>query len=68
MQSSWSNGTATPGAATVPANASINGLKTYLTPSGQQRLLIWDSLGNFFKESPQGSLNLVNARIALKER
>jgi hypothetical protein len=56
------NGTATPGAAQIPANASINGLKTYLTPSGQQRLLIWDSLGNFFKESPQGSLNLVNAR------
>lgn len=54
-------GTATPTIA-IANNASILGLKTYLTPSGGQRLLIWDSLGNMWKENPQGTLNLINAR------
>ena len=46
----------------IPANASINGLKSYLTATLAQRLLVWDSLGNFYKETPQGTLNLVAAR------
>jgi hypothetical protein len=46
----------------VIPNASINGLKTYLTPSGGQQLMIWDSLGDMFYESPQGTLNLINSR------
>jgi hypothetical protein len=48
--------------AEIPAGASINGLKTYLTPSGGQRLMIWDSLGDLFKENPQGTLDLINSR------
>jgi hypothetical protein len=55
------NGVAFAGAA-IPAGASINGLKTYLTPSGGQRLMIWDSLGDLFKENPQGTLSLINSR------
>ena len=48
--------------AAIPADASINGLKTYLTPSGSPRLMIWDSLGDMFKENPQGTLDLINSR------
>jgi hypothetical protein len=46
----------------IPANASINGLKSYITPTLAQRLLAWDSLGNFYKESPQGTLNSLFSR------
>ena len=46
----------------LPANASVNGLKTYLTPTLAQRLIAWDSLGNLYKESPQGTLNLLASR------
>lgn len=46
----------------VPANASINGLKSYVTPSLAQRLLAWDSLGNFYKETPQGTLSQIFSR------
>src|SRR5579872_5528291 len=46
----------------IPANAQINGLKTYSTPTLAQRLLAWDSLGNFYKESPQGTLSTVASR------
>jgi hypothetical protein len=42
--------------------AAINGLKTYLTPTGLKRLMVWDSLGNLWKENPEGFLNLVNSR------
>jgi hypothetical protein len=48
--------------AAIPGGASINGLKTYLNASGQPRLMIWDSLGDMFKENPQGTLNLINSR------
>jgi delta endotoxin len=48
--------------AAIPGGASINGLKTYLTPAGGQRLMIWDSVGDMFKENPQGTLNLINSR------
>ena len=46
----------------IPANAQINGLKTYSTPTLAQRLLAWDSVGNFYKESPQGTLSKVASR------
>ena len=45
-----------------PGNASINGLKSYITPTLQQRLIVWDSLSNLYKESPQGTLNLLFSR------
>lgn len=45
---------------TVPA--SFNGLKSYLTPTLAKRLMAWDSLGNLYKESPQGILNLIGSR------
>jgi hypothetical protein len=48
--------------APIIAGASINGLKSYVTPSLGQRLLGWDSLGNFYKEFPQGTLNLLFSR------
>lgn len=46
----------------IPTNAQVNGLKSYITPTLAQRLLVWDSLGNLFKENPQGTLNLINSR------
>jgi hypothetical protein len=48
--------------AALAAGAQVNGLKSYITPSLAQRLLVWDSLGEFFKENPQGTLNLINSR------
>src|SRR6185312_12540215 len=49
-------------ASPVPGNAAINGLKSYVTPSLGQRLLAWDSLGNLYKETPEGTLNLIASR------
>jgi hypothetical protein len=46
----------------IPATGRILGLKTYSTPTLAQRLLAWDSAGNFYKESPQGTLSLVASR------
>jgi hypothetical protein len=46
----------------LPALAKCNGLKTYLTPTLAQRLLAWDSIGNLYKENPQGTLSLVASR------
>lgn len=46
----------------LPGAAKCNGLKTYLTPTLAQRLLAWDSLGNLYKENPQGTLNLLFSR------
>ena len=48
--------------AVLPANVSINGLKTYLTPTLAQRLMIFDSAGSFYKENPQGAVAAVAAR------
>lgn len=42
--------------------ASINGMKSFLPSAGGRDLMIWDSLGNLFKEDPQGTINLINAR------
>src|SRR4051812_19319461 len=49
----------------IPAAAQVLGLKSYLTPTLAQRLLAWDSAGNFYKESPQGTLSLVGSRLYL---
>ena len=46
----------------VPANAAINGLKSYLTPALGKRLMAWDSLGNLYKRNPQGTLALLFSR------
>jgi hypothetical protein len=43
----------------IPTNVTINGLKTYLTPQIQRRLMVWDSIGNLYKESPDGTLTNV---------
>lgn len=40
----------------------INGLKTYLTPAGGQRLMVWTALGVLYKENPEGTLNFINSR------
>jgi hypothetical protein len=42
--------------------ANVNYLKSYLTPTLAQRLMAWDSLGNLYKENPQGTLNLLTSR------
>lgn len=49
-------------ATNIAAGASINGLKSYITPTLAKRLLAWDSLGNLYKESPEGTINLINSR------
>lgn len=45
----------------IPADAAVNGLKSYITPTLAQRLMVWDSDGNFYKEI-NGLIQLVNAR------
>jgi hypothetical protein len=42
----------------------INGLKTYITTNLVQRLLVLDSLGNFYKEISPGALSLMVAGAA----
>lgn len=46
----------------IPNNAAINGLKTYSRPDLAKRLLAWDSLGNLYKENPQGTLANIFSR------
>ncbi len=46
----------------IPANASVNGLKSYITQTAQQRMMVYDSLGNLYKETPQGTLTLLASR------
>src|SRR5579872_1487208 len=43
---------------------SINGLKTYITTNLVQRLLVLDSLVNFFKETSPGQLSIVASVIS----
>ena len=43
---------------------SINGLKTYITTNLVQRLVVLDSLGNFFKETSAGQLSIVASVIS----
>lgn len=45
----------------IPDDAAVNGLKSYITPTLAQRLMVWDSDGNFYKEI-NGLIQLVNAR------
>jgi hypothetical protein len=44
----------------VSATPQINGLKTYVTPSLVQRCLVYDSLGNLYKETTPGVLSGVS--------
>ncbi len=44
----------------VSAAPAINGLKTYITPSLIQRCLVYDSLGNLYKETSPGVLTGVS--------
>jgi len=46
----------------IPVNAKINGLKSYVTPTLDKRLMVWDSLGNLYKEAPENTLNLIGQR------
>ncbi|MGH9866125.1 MAG: hypothetical protein ACRD4H_11985, partial [Candidatus Acidiferrales bacterium] len=46
------------------ATPSINGLKTYVTTNLVQRLLVVDSLGNFFKETSPGQLSIVASVVS----
>jgi hypothetical protein len=43
---------------------SVNGLKSYITTNLVQRLLVFDSLGNLYKETSPGTLALVAAGVA----
>lgn len=45
----------------IPNTAAVNGLKSYITPTLAERLMVWDSDGNFYKEI-NGLIQLVNAR------
>ena len=45
-------------------SAKVNGLKSYITQNLVQRLLVFDSLGNFYKETSPGALGLVAAGMA----
>jgi hypothetical protein len=41
--------------------ANVNGLKTFTTTNGVERLMVFDALGNLYKENPPGVLSLVHA-------
>jgi hypothetical protein len=51
-----------PAGGVLPGGVSINGLKSYLTPQLNRRMMVWDSSGNLYKESPDGTLTLLFAR------
>ncbi len=42
----------------------VNGLKSYITQNLVARLLVFDSLGNFYKETSAGALSLIAAGLA----
>jgi hypothetical protein len=48
----------------LTAAANINGLKTYITTNLVQRLLIFDALGNLYKETSPGVISLLLAGAA----
>ena len=48
----------------VSGTPNINGLKTYITPGLVQRCLVYDSLGNLYKETSPGSLSGVSGAMA----
>ncbi len=48
----------------LTGGAYINYLKTFQTLNGTNRLLVLDSLGNFYKENPTGTLELVISALA----
>lgn len=49
---------------TLTGNACVNYLKTFPTLNGTNRLLLLDSLGNFYKENPAGTLEAVISQLA----
>ncbi|HVB35383.1 MAG TPA: hypothetical protein VNJ52_13565 [Patescibacteria group bacterium] len=49
---------------TLTGGAFINYLKTFPTLGGIDRLLALDSRGNFYKENPSGSLQIVSSALA----
>jgi hypothetical protein len=44
--------------------AKVNGLKSYITQNQVQRLLVFDSLGNFYKETSPGALGLAGGGLS----
>src|SRR5690348_266544 len=48
----------------VSGTPNINGLKTYITPGLVQRCLVYDSLGNLYKETSPGTLSGVSGAMA----
>lgn len=49
---------------TLTGQAFVNYLKTFPTLDGTNRLLVFDSLGNLYKENPAGSLQVVISALA----
>src|SRR5258708_38982170 len=45
--------------AALGGNPTVNYLKSYITPTILLRALVLDSLGNFYKENPIGTLTLI---------
>lgn len=45
--------------AAIGGNPTVNYLKSYITPTSLFRALVLDSLGNFYKENPFGTLALI---------
>jgi len=45
----------------VGGTPQINGLKTYITPSLVQRCLVYDSLGNLYKETSPGAVSGISS-------
>ena len=44
----------------ISGTPNINGLKTYITPGLVQRCLVYDSLGNLYKETSPGNLSAIS--------
>src|SRR5437879_473091 len=44
----------------IGGNPTVNYLKSYITPTALLRALALDSLGNFYKENPMGTLALIS--------
>jgi hypothetical protein len=47
----------------LAGNPAVNGLKSYITTNLTQRLLVFDALGNLYKEISPGVLSLVSAGL-----
>ena len=47
----------------IAGTPAVNGLKTYITQNLVQRLLVFDALGNLWKETAPGALSLVASGV-----